>query len=337
MAGESITTYSTTRWWSWWEVLKQLQRLFTHVRPFLEALDSSPAVRRHLLDVIEDEDKFRQLKLELAVVIDAGEPFVTRTYLLEGDGELATLAYDLLQKVSTACGLEDYPLLEAVANDLADGNDALKRQMTTMAKQCVRPAIAYFREKFSHIDSPLQWAVQLFKALRMFCPFKVASLNLVPNRIDDLLRLPALDHDETIQQLKTELPIYLVAAREAGPADGETQLQWWKKQTHLPTWQLAQKPCSRCCRLQHRPRESSHCWRHTPTIFKPTPWRIIWRRHWCCNSTVAIPQHDRQWEWATYMVHEVIRPCSGFPLARREFLYCIQISVSPFFNIFIGV
>ena len=92
MAGESITTYGTKRWWSWWEVLKQLQRLFPHVRPFLEAVDSSPAERRHLLDVIEDEDKFRQLKLELAVVIDAGEPFVTRTYLLEGDGELATLA-----------------------------------------------------------------------------------------------------------------------------------------------------------------------------------------------------------------------------------------------------
>ena len=71
-----------------------------------------------------------------------------------------------------------------------------------MAKQCVRPAIAYFREKFSHIDSPLQRAVQLFKALRMFCPFKVASLNLAPNRIDDLRSLPALDHDETIRQLK---------------------------------------------------------------------------------------------------------------------------------------
>ena len=146
MAGESITTYSTTMWMSWWEVLKQLQRLYPHVRPFLEALDSSPAVRRHLLDGIEDEDKFRQLKLELAVVIDAGEPFVTRTYLLEGDVELAILAYDLLQEVSTACGLEDYLPLKAVANDLADGNDALKRQMTTMAKQCVRPAIAYFRE-----------------------------------------------------------------------------------------------------------------------------------------------------------------------------------------------
>ena len=239
--GESITTYGTTRWWSWWEVLKQLHWLFHHVRPFLQALESLPTVRRHLLDVIEDKDKFRQLQLELAVVIDAGKPFVTRTYLLEGSGKLATLAYDLLQEVAAACALEDYPPLEAVTNDLANGDDASKRQMTRQAKQCVHPAIAYFREKFSHIDSPLQRIVKLFKSLRMFCPLKVASHNLIPNSTDDLQSLPALDHEETIRLLKTELPIYLVAAREAGPVDDETQLHWWKKQTHLPTWQLAAK------------------------------------------------------------------------------------------------
>ena len=85
---------------------------------------------------------------------DAGKPFVTWTYLLEGDGELATLAYNLLQEVAAACALEDYLLLEVVMNDLANG-DALQRQMTRQAKHCVRPTIAYFREKYSHIDSLL--------------------------------------------------------------------------------------------------------------------------------------------------------------------------------------
>ena len=175
-------------------------------------------------------------------MIGAGKPFVTRTYYpLAWDGELATLAYDLLQEVATACALEDYPPLEAVTNDLANGDDALKRQMTRQAKQCVRPAIAYLCEKFSHIDSPLQRVVKLFKALRMFRPLKVASINLIPNSIDDLRSMPGLDHEETIRLLKTELPIYLVAAREAGPVDDETQLHWWRKQTHLPTWQLAAK------------------------------------------------------------------------------------------------
>ena len=89
--------------------MKQLYRLFHSVQPILQALESSPAVRRHLLDVIEDEDKFRQLQLELTVVLDAGKPFVTRTYLLDGDGELTNLAYNLLQEVAVACALEDYP------------------------------------------------------------------------------------------------------------------------------------------------------------------------------------------------------------------------------------
>ena len=146
-------------------------------------------------------------------MLDAGKPFVTRTYLLDGDGELTNLAYNLLQEVAVACALEDYPLLEAVTNDLANGNDALKRQMTRQAKQCVRSAIAYFREKFGHIDNPLQRVVKLFKALRMFCPLKVASPNLIPNSIDDLRSLPALDHEETIRRLKTELPIYLVGCK----------------------------------------------------------------------------------------------------------------------------
>ena len=34
------------------------------------------------------------------------------------------------------------------------------------------------------------------------------------------------------------------------------------------------------------------------------------------------------------MVHKVIRTYSDFPLARRESLHCIQISVSPFFKFF---
>ena len=50
-------------------------------------------------------------------MIDAGRPFVTRTHLLEGDGELATLAKGLLQEVAAACALGDYRLLEAVTND----------------------------------------------------------------------------------------------------------------------------------------------------------------------------------------------------------------------------
>ena len=79
--------------------MRQLQRLFDLFQPFLEALESAPSTRRHLLDVLKDVQQLQQLKVQLAVVVDAGQPFVSRTYLLEGDGELATQAYDYLQEV----------------------------------------------------------------------------------------------------------------------------------------------------------------------------------------------------------------------------------------------
>ena len=84
---------------------------------------------------MEDERGFQQLRLELAVTIDSGEPFVTRTYLLEGDGELIIAAYKYLREVATACALQNYPLLEAVAQDVADGNDAVKHQLILQAKE----------------------------------------------------------------------------------------------------------------------------------------------------------------------------------------------------------
>lgn len=240
-AGETIKSYSATRWWSWWEVLKQLHRLFDHVQPFLGAMESSPSTRRRLLDVLEDVQQSQDLRLQLAVVLDAGEPFVSRTYLLEGDGELVTLAYDYLQEVATACALQHYPITETVAHEMANGDAGVEQNLMTQAKQCVRPAIVYFQQRFNHVDSPLHKVVKLFKALRMLNPAKATTLNLTSQRIDELRCLPVLDSDAFIQLLKDELATYLVAAAEGGMAEGESQLSWWKRQTRLPTWQKAAK------------------------------------------------------------------------------------------------
>ena len=44
--------------------------------------------RLKLLDILRNSQRCTKLQLELAVVIDCGEPFVKSTYLLEGDGAL---------------------------------------------------------------------------------------------------------------------------------------------------------------------------------------------------------------------------------------------------------
>ena len=91
-AGQAMRSYSQTRWWSWWEVYWQLMNLFGALLPFLEENpDLAPAIRRKLLGILQDSPKNSKLQLELAAVIDAGEPFVKATYTLEGDGALVWL------------------------------------------------------------------------------------------------------------------------------------------------------------------------------------------------------------------------------------------------------
>ena len=69
--------------------MKQIMEGFPDVQSFIQASEGiSPATIRKLREILTDTVKKVQLKMELAVVIDAGEPFVKGTYNLEGDGAM---------------------------------------------------------------------------------------------------------------------------------------------------------------------------------------------------------------------------------------------------------
>ncbi|KAK3723054.1 hypothetical protein QZH41_000310 [Actinostola sp. cb2023] len=81
-----MKSHSNTRWWSKWEVLKQVADYFGDVLPFLEEnVNLSPATRQHLLDIFENPQDLQDLRLELAAIVDAGIHFVKATYNLEGN------------------------------------------------------------------------------------------------------------------------------------------------------------------------------------------------------------------------------------------------------------
>ena len=85
--GRSMASYSPTRWWSKWELMKQLLLQFGDVQPFLEENDDlGPATRPKLLAILTNPQRKSLLQIELASVIDCGEPFVKATYTLEGMG-----------------------------------------------------------------------------------------------------------------------------------------------------------------------------------------------------------------------------------------------------------
>lgn len=120
--GQSIRTFSETRWWSKWEVLRQVSEYFGDVEPFLRENDEvSLANRRRLLEIFDDPQSCQDLRLELAALVDAGVHFVNATYYLEGDGPLIFTCYERLSAVTRAVAVGNYPNTTAVAREIAGG------------------------------------------------------------------------------------------------------------------------------------------------------------------------------------------------------------------------
>ena len=85
LTGVPVPSYSDARWWLKWEVMNHLLKLFDSVSSFLDKTDL-PSSRLKLQEIISGPPKNRKLHMELAITIDAMEPFVKATYNLEGDG-----------------------------------------------------------------------------------------------------------------------------------------------------------------------------------------------------------------------------------------------------------
>eukprot|EP00117_Sycon_ciliatum_P019142 scpid82802/ scgid17452/ len=92
--------------------------------------------------------------------------------------------------------------------------------------------------RFSHQDGDLRYLVQMYKGLRLGNPTFVRDTNPAVAHVDQLRELPFLDHDETIDELKLELPVYKTACANLPPDDIDV-LTWWRRQQHLPHWKSA--------------------------------------------------------------------------------------------------
>ena len=238
--GSSVASYSPTRWWSKWECEKQVLALWGDVLPFLsENTDVAPKSREKLLNLIRTQSC--KLLIELAVDVDAGEPFVKATYNLEGDGPLALECYDILNKVKAAVKVRHWPNTAAIAKKI--GNQQLTEQhWMKYALNCVMPGLDYFTAKF---DGELGLIVTAFQSARLFNPTKVIELIPDAAAVDNLRSFKFLNSDEVIGNLKSELPAYLAAAD--GTSSTVDLLVWWERHSEtLLHWASACKTVLLC-------------------------------------------------------------------------------------------
>ena len=208
---------------------------FADILPLLERnADLGPASRHKFLAILQDVQKSALLKVELAAVVDYGEPFVKGTYILEGDGPLVFTCYEEIQVIVNAIHVENIPNVRAVAESISP-IDSVKLQLLTHAKNCVKPGIDYFKKQ---LQTSLKTPLEAIKAARYFSPHKLSFLHPSAADIDSLGSFPFLNSEELLSSLKAELPVYLA---KADGVDSDTDcMKWWKEcETTLPTWAAA--------------------------------------------------------------------------------------------------
>ena len=236
--GRAMATYSDTRWWSRWEVYRQLMVQFGDVLPFLESQDEiSSKSRLKLLDFQRDSKKKAFLQIELAAVVDVGELFVEATYNLEGDGPIVLQAYDQIQVLKAKIENPHYPNVDAVAKSVA-ARGRTYQQLQQHASKCVQPGLNYFNSKFFDDSAPLSDSLAAFKAARLFVPHRLIEMEADVNSVDTLTAFPFLNKTPIIDSLKSELPTYITLAQDVAPT--VDTLNWWKgHKQHLPNWSKA--------------------------------------------------------------------------------------------------
>ena len=232
--GQSYKGFSATRWWSKYEVIRQVMDLFGDIHPFLEEASVSPATVNKLLSILQDPQEKKLLQVEIAVTIDAGMPFVRATYNLEGDGPLALTCYDAISALNMATRQAHYPNLDAIAAHIAAGDVQEESELLQYAKKCVEPGITYY---FQQISTNMKTPLKAFKAARLFSPFRLTEINPSVANIDALAAFPFLTSVE-IQALKQELPLYQAAAQDVDPSL-DPLIFWKHHENDLPTWAKA--------------------------------------------------------------------------------------------------
>lgn len=119
--------------------------------------------------------------MEIAITVDAMEPFVKATYNLEGDGPLLFKAYEVisLSALTVSTAVKHYPNSKAVAKNLGSTTS----QQQVLLAYAVKPAYSYFKLK---LEVELKPIVEIFKYARFFDPAKVGELKPSSSDIDYL-------------------------------------------------------------------------------------------------------------------------------------------------------
>ena len=103
------------------------------------------------MGIIQDSGKLIRLKVELAAIIDIGEPFVKACYYLEGDGPLVLDCYETVDKLLGTIRVDHMLNVIAIVQSLIGKplSDPQSVRLINYAKSYVKPGLDYFKRQLS--------------------------------------------------------------------------------------------------------------------------------------------------------------------------------------------
>ena len=89
-------------------------------------------------------------------------------------------------------------------------------------------------------------SVLAFKAAQFFLPWKVTEIQPTAASVDELKVYPFLNEQTILNNLKSELSVYMAKAAGVTPVPAAEVLTWWKNHSNeLPHWSDALKKLPR--------------------------------------------------------------------------------------------
>jgi len=121
--GESWTSFSDTRWYSKYEIIASLAPKWSSLPGLFTSLikaDAAAGNAGKLLAMVQHPSESKLLAIELASLVEGLEPLVKFCYTLEGDGELAFEAGEIIDgmyDIYREKGLPDMPSVNRLVSD----------------------------------------------------------------------------------------------------------------------------------------------------------------------------------------------------------------------------